>query len=826
MRLRLNILRHKLPPISLLWTVPASKPQTIAQLLEDVNHIVPLEAETWGLEDYILELGGFECLHFSNVAELLKDDDEVCIRPLQTAEVRSRTIAGRYQISAGGQHLVDGIPFGRPYLRQPNRPAVHIPSRKRLRQITVAGNVGIEDENTTDGAVAPGADGTIPADWKLVALREVEGDDSDSSPEDAAGLTKSVGKGNKVVQFADQDMSDDSESDEDFNPGAFDRVSDDSMGEASDEDSDEDSDASSASESGSSDIDSDSDSSSDSGSSSDSSSDSGSSSGPSEYEILPQSSKTASSQNASSTNASSKKASNSHEKRSPAGRGLSRTRHRNERRRIKHRLTQLKSAGILPPQATLNEYREWVAKQEDPDAEFGKSKKVARQAVSKEKQRKHGGARNPFNLYSGEAQTFPDTAQATAGEGSSTAGLAEDEEIRRRKLALLNVIQSGTIEIAPGTEQIRPQKRKAEQPEVPATDGAQPPGASAGTSSTHEAHATPPPATEPTPKRARLDISVSRRLLLGSLGLRVPKTKEDADKLRAKLDAANKPKHTRAQEEDSYLPELKDPDAWKSRIRLSAFECWDEDVELTAPPFPFRKNWDQPSQEMEQPKTSNRKQKQREKQKKRRAGSENGTVQLNYDEVDEVTAADADQALQAQVREDADDSESGDDLPPLPSDLSSLPKLSSNDVKVGNVIVFKVLECSAQTNWSPNLSGLKTAKIEELTEASTIKLRLAKRDQPRSKKRYDAKGNRVYEKYDAIEVDEEEYEGPKDVLYEEYANLVDARLLQAAEQSPQADSRSSETLAVEPVDGIDNEGGIPAANEVASTAPDMMLVEG
>lgn len=77
MRLRLTILRHKLPSISVLWTVPASKPQTVAQLLEDVNHIVPLEAESWGLEDYVVEVGGFECLHFSSVAELLKDDDEV-----------------------------------------------------------------------------------------------------------------------------------------------------------------------------------------------------------------------------------------------------------------------------------------------------------------------------------------------------------------------------------------------------------------------------------------------------------------------------------------------------------------------------------------------------------------------------------------------------------------------------------------------------------------------------------------------------------------------------------------------------------------------------
>jgi hypothetical protein len=55
------------------------------------------------------------------------------IRPLMTAEERARTLTGRHQISGDGKHLVDGIPFGRPYLRHPNRPAVRIPPRKRRR---------------------------------------------------------------------------------------------------------------------------------------------------------------------------------------------------------------------------------------------------------------------------------------------------------------------------------------------------------------------------------------------------------------------------------------------------------------------------------------------------------------------------------------------------------------------------------------------------------------------------------------------------------------------------------------------------------------------
>jgi hypothetical protein len=117
MRVNLVIQRHGLPIVRVLWNtsqpsslgqsgpnsvVPfgllASRSQnatyggggyTVAQLLEDVNDVVPLEtADTsvglndeicgqWGLEDYVVEVGGFECLHFMEVESLLRDGDEV-----------------------------------------------------------------------------------------------------------------------------------------------------------------------------------------------------------------------------------------------------------------------------------------------------------------------------------------------------------------------------------------------------------------------------------------------------------------------------------------------------------------------------------------------------------------------------------------------------------------------------------------------------------------------------------------------------------------------------------------------------------------------------
>lgn len=129
MRLHLVISRHGLPITRILWTTTTSPGSgtagngigngyahqrtgaiastrtphlalagaggsgvggyTVAQLLEDVNDVVPLETEpsmfdldpefsgTWGLEDYVVEVDGSECLHFMEIGGLLRDGDEV-----------------------------------------------------------------------------------------------------------------------------------------------------------------------------------------------------------------------------------------------------------------------------------------------------------------------------------------------------------------------------------------------------------------------------------------------------------------------------------------------------------------------------------------------------------------------------------------------------------------------------------------------------------------------------------------------------------------------------------------------------------------------------
>ncbi|OHE97243.1 hypothetical protein CORC01_07497 [Colletotrichum orchidophilum] len=147
LRLRLVVRRHGVPDVKLLWNVTANDDLTISKLVTQVNEVIPLEGGEWGLEDYAVELkdasgDGFECVHYHLVSKVLKDDDQILIRPLLTGDLKRRRLSGRHQISADGKHLVDGLAFGRPWLRAPrDRPAVTLPPRKKAR-ITYTG----EDE--------------------------------------------------------------------------------------------------------------------------------------------------------------------------------------------------------------------------------------------------------------------------------------------------------------------------------------------------------------------------------------------------------------------------------------------------------------------------------------------------------------------------------------------------------------------------------------------------------------------------------------------------------------------------------------------------------
>ncbi len=98
------------------------------------------------------------------------------IRPLTTSDLRIRKVSGRHQISTDGKHLIDGVAFGRPFLRRANRPAIRIPPRKRQRltydedgdddpdydsQRKVILHAGFEDDEDSEADSNYGGDGGL-----------------------------------------------------------------------------------------------------------------------------------------------------------------------------------------------------------------------------------------------------------------------------------------------------------------------------------------------------------------------------------------------------------------------------------------------------------------------------------------------------------------------------------------------------------------------------------------------------------------------------------------------------------------------------------------
>lgn len=75
MRLRLTIRRNALPDTKLLWRAKAT--QTISQLLTAVDEHFPLEADHWGVDDYVVLVAGYEAIHYHKVGDILKEGDRV-----------------------------------------------------------------------------------------------------------------------------------------------------------------------------------------------------------------------------------------------------------------------------------------------------------------------------------------------------------------------------------------------------------------------------------------------------------------------------------------------------------------------------------------------------------------------------------------------------------------------------------------------------------------------------------------------------------------------------------------------------------------------------
>ncbi|KAL1624731.1 hypothetical protein SLS56_007707 [Neofusicoccum ribis] len=785
MRLRLSVCRHKLPPADLLWAVPQDKAQdgfTIAQLLDQVNEIIPLESPHWGLEDYAVEIGSFEALHFQKVKDVLKDEDHICIRHLTQSELRARHVSGRDQINANGQHLIDGLPFGKSYFasRKPYRPAINIPPLKN--PVSDAGaedsfpGLLMEGPQTQDYGSAGQDDEDLVAEQPVRKRRRVGSAKCDKSGKNVHFQEQRV----LTALPSDDDTEDEYQADTDSESDTSSCVSESSLDDSSSSSDDSSSALAEQNDAQMANLLSTDDSESTASSSNASSSDSSSDSSDSDSD--------------SSSSDSSDSGSGPDEISSKALMGIpyegkARTKSRNRRRRLTRLKRQMQEESEKAGKSQNAVERPCRIRHRSTEIEPGAESEMRKKNQQVKVERKaelekmmlilQPFINSPPRENHSKQKSYSANENAINADGNPQENqemIVETHEDHVKEPAEENVVG----------EAQEPSSKEAEETTVKLTSDNATETIQGDTPKVEEAAA---------PKRKRLDIGSSRRLLMGSLGHRTPKNKEEEDKLREKIAASVSARGKKkfndkasAQVEEDQEPEdLQGEDAWKSRIVLKAFEVLDDVQELSTPPFPFQQRWD-PQQQYENKKKRKRGKKNQDKQEEyfdEYYGEGEGEGEheeewgyLDYDEV-EGNAAQS-QLLQETADAQAmdDDAEPANDLPALPSDISTLPILATENMRLDSIIVYKQMEVSELTGWQPSLSDYRTAKVLDVEE-DAVHLELAVRDIPCKKPDNNKKGGKREPTGKGFEMPTEEDVDPGK-RWVDFMDILELRLLEPA----------------------------------------------
>jgi hypothetical protein len=812
MRLQLRIQRHSLPQVAIIYTTGTgpsshtkSRDATIADLLSDVNDLVPLESSDgeWGLEDYVVELAAtadqeltYECLHFQTIETVLREDDEVVIRALSNEDLRVRRLGKRHQITNDGRHMIDGVPFGKQWLRKTTRPEIIIPPRKKRRLLEDEdSNLEADDDvqrifsaaDSYDGAPVP-VNGDVSDDegedddyvdndatkaLQVIVKEAFEDADKDSDEDDeqldaevneeelidelkyllensteeeaTGGLTLAEhlfnqqqrqkrkrkrdindegepeddddfegfsssatphlsafpnGSNNVLMNGGpeseedsndDEDESDDWESDsdsdssseasnaeEDGSPSAFEKAKQRALNlvnGATDPEASEESDNDNSEESSSSGLESESNS--QDSLELDTSSESDSGFGSEVESPLKPPAATPSSQSVEKAiddtiQASTKSEPPSKPRVGIPFQGSMRTKNNNNRAKRKKTLVMLKQQGLLHEDANFKDLAQYEATQAAKDAQ-------------------------------GQIQTELENAVSTTSIEPviQESGVAVHEAMS----------EEGKENVEPRHALAPPQQEKLSVPTEDATE--MPETSQVGVQ-------TP---MEPSPKRQRLDVASTRRLVFGSLGLRTPKTPEESQKLRDKLANNIRQSSQRKLEADvSPLPVVlqsttdENDEAWRDRLIISAVECEGDGGVLPPPPFPFQQGW---------LKRNKNRRKQRDESQFYDKGGEGGrgnhsdgfapdVSTLNYDEVPGQSeslkvVASATKASTSFIDEAA---------------TARLPVLQQTEIVAGATVAYKELQMDASTSYQPEVSSYRIGQISRVDNDGTIHLKL------------------------------------------------------------------------------------------------------
>ncbi|KAL9620452.1 MAG: hypothetical protein Q9160_005037 [Pyrenula sp. 1 TL-2023] len=872
MRLQVTIKRHGLPQTNILWTsrspfshhTTTNSPATIAQLVEDINDIVPLESGEWGLEDYAVEVDGYECLHFQPIESVLREDDKVTVRALQTTDLRFRRYSGRHQVTSDGRHLIDGVPYGRPYVRNSSRPEVSIPSRKRKRSdledlsendtndaplpATFTRNLGShlitavphfgqnvdeyeeeseEDEDFVNETSITSSDEESVAEEDLVlseqenaALKELSPPNGhreisrapkrrklsgspqlaietpaqpllleygqSASPRTNDALKSAANRLPKRVSFEDGYVSgsDDSSATSSSYDSSLDTSGADSSSEGSSSNESEDESSDEGSIEGSSDEDTEDESSREdlrtkqfSEGSVDETSDDDSEDGPSHGDSSNESvderdsrynytlnsphlagemrnkrSGTPVSDDSATSSSMSDSMSFNSERTSSEG---SDSELSDATSSSMSSLEEEKSSGSGQSVSTASSQP--VHSMESKDLSNFTAPVVVKQAAkpyvppghgTKLTQRGNTRARKRRRLEELKAKGLlgPDAGfkelydlDMQGEDQSHEASKSGQEQLEERKEALAAMLNEHSVE----NEDQQPHENQANEVMNRARSLSPSNEGQIALQSTDSLSGSAT-RSEPTKQRSRLDIASSRRLLFGSLGLRVPKTQSAERELREKLadEAQKRPGGAFVRRSGSATENEHDTGtqtSWMDKLDVSAVECAYEGVELSAPPFPFVQCWDDEalneiSKRKGGPRIADKKRKIEHVQSQLDDAEPSGTI--NTVNTAEATSADIESngAIRDQLMRDANDiaalspenESSNEDLPIPPAEVSNLPDLSLENAQAGSIIVYQTLEIGE--NFQPRMSVYRTARVDQILEDGTLGVTPAKRD--------------------------------------------------------------------------------------------------
>lgn len=679
--------------------------------------------------------------------------NEFSIRPLGTPEVRARRLGGRTQINESGQHLLDGVPFGRAYLRSPNRPRLEIPQRKRRLEEEVANQeelgsqLLLEDTQMQQASKRRKTSNSV----RFVELTanendedEDEEDDEDFDPDNDSS-TGSVsdedeekeqdfmpstgglllnGPLRELTNAADDE--EDEEDDFDFEPDAAGTRS----KLTSEEDSDSDDDSSDADSS-------DDDSSDDSSSNSDSSD--------------------TSSDSSDSDAAPSEKTSKSTTAQDPASKGTSDQVPQTDGTGT-NKSTTSKDLGFSPTQAANEQLQTELESADLPSVDYTPRHLVipgqGKPTTKKRNERRKKKAQMEREAASKDSFTKDEAREETNAQSEDTNGVlipqSTQQVIQKAKRLLQEAIE------LPNPRDVEERREAAisdfEERRKRLLESLGTGGIDVETSQDDS------PSESPA-KRVRLDVASTRRLLFGSLGVRTPKTKEEEQKLSDKLMTRYqrspipfKQGKSSSTAIEADKEEIAVEGATELGIKVSAVECVDKDVILSAPPYPFQQRWDpQYARDVEWPGDG-------QIRKPRRRKSRQSLVDYSENVIESITSA--------AVTPIEDISE---DLPELPFKMDTLPDAKPSDIIAGAIIAYKEVECSEATNWAPIVSEYRTALVEQTSSPNDYEVVLARRDRRIADPKFDARGNRLLGRFEmpGEDQDEDRDDGYRAINYSE-----------------------------------------------------------